>query len=164
MPAARFRFSLQPALDHALSEQEHCQRNLAIALSNVASERAELNRYLNVLEQTRQQIRDEYDKMVIPLQQRLSVSGLTARSRYLESLGDREAADLAAIDRQRARLNAAEHVLADRREDLARQTAEVEALDKLKEKQNAEFQAELLKAEDTERDDQATLQFKRKKA
>jgi len=161
MPQRRFVFVAQPALDRAISEREHCEQNVALMVTRVREEQQRLEECVRDLEKVRQQMRQEHDNLVSAQRRQTATAELMVKHGYIQALRDLERVRDAAVTVQRQNLRQAEEILADRKRDLAQAMAQVDALEKLKESRLKEFNAELAKRDEIEREDAAIVNWTR---
>ncbi len=150
-----FKFGPQPALDKAIAHQKTAEEALVEARKSLEAEKLKLQRLIVQIENTRQQIRLQHDNLVSPQRKISDPRELAQTSRFIDSLRLKEKAQLEAADRQREQIAFAKDRVELRKRELAEAMSQVQALEKLKEKRRLEHEAEIEKADEKRRDDEA---------
>ena len=149
----KFIFGAQPALDKAIAEQKVCENALVAARKELEAEKKALIKLQEELEEIRQRIRALYDNLVSPQRSTSDPRELRRVSDSIEVTKLREKQQLARIDEQKKKIAWAADKVELRKRELAEATAQVQALEKLKENRRLEHATALAKAEESRRDD-----------
>ena len=155
MALRHFKFGPQPALDKAIAQQKSAEEALVDARKALEAERLKLQRLIDQIENTRQQIRQQHDNLASPQRKVSDPRELAQTSRFIDALRLKEKAQLEAADRQREQIAFAKDRVELRKRELAEAMSQVQALEKLKEKRRLEHAAEIEKADEKRRDDEA---------
>ena len=150
-----FKFGPQPALDKAIAHQKTAEEALVEARKALEAEKQKLQRLIVQIETTRQQIRQQHDNLASPQRKVSDPRELAQTSRYIDALRLKEKAQLEAAERQREQIAFAKDRVELRKRELAEAMSQVQALEKLKEKRRLEHEAEIEKADEKRRDDEA---------
>ena len=153
MAKPKFHFGPQPALDKAVARRSECERALVAARDVLAGEKKKLAQIERKIAELRQQIADELDKAVVEMRNPIPAASVEGRRRYVETLRGLEKQQLGAKQEQEEQVRWAVQKLELRKRELAEAMNEVKALEKVKEKAEAEFKAQQRKAEEKKRDD-----------
>lgn len=159
MARKKFQFGAQPALDKALAHQESCEVVLAGALRAVKTEAQKLARIQEGIEQTRQQIGGEHDKLAGAVESGTMNANVTQWHRYIESLETRLRQQREAAGVQEQQVRWARQQVVVRREELNEAVGAALALAKYKERLQSEHQRALRKAEQREQDDDTAMRY-----
>ncbi|HEY7115705.1 MAG TPA: hypothetical protein VH475_03910 [Tepidisphaeraceae bacterium] len=155
MLSRKFQFRIQPALDKAIAKQKACEDALVQARKSLEAEQQKLQRLIDELENIRQQIRAGHDNLVSPGRSTSDPKELFRASQFLTVLKHKEDAQKLRIEAQRKEVAWANEKLELRKKELNEATAQVRALEKLKEKRKKEHELAVQKAEESRRDDDA---------
>jgi len=155
MPQRKFVFGPQPALDKAISTQEAAEQAVVEARKVLQAEQQRLQKMLDQIEHTRQQIREAHANLVSPERNVSEAMDLRHRNDHLDGLRQREKDQIAAADRQRQQVAWAEDRLELRKKEMAEAMAAVQALERLKENRRKEHESALEKRDESQRDDDA---------
>ena len=157
MASKKFIFRAQPALDKAVAEQKKCEEAVVAARRELEAQQQALQRLKDELVRIRQQIKIEHDNLVSPAR-----TGVVSDPRELGRRGNaveaeklKEQRQLVKIKEQEERVAWAADKVDLRKRELNEAVAHVQALEKLKENRRKEHMAELAKAEEQKRDDDA---------
>ena len=160
MSVEKFQFGPQPALDKARADQEKCEQALGQALKLLAAEKEKLRQIEAQIQQTRQQIAAETDKLFEETRRGVSGQALVARDAYARALRQREAKQQAERDEQQQQVRFAGQKVALRRQELAEVQARVSALEKVRARMLAEHGKSVAKREERKQDDVTSLYHK----
>ncbi len=151
----KFIFGAQPALDKAIAEQKVCEEALIAARKELEAEKKALIRLEEELAQIRQRIKALYDNLVSPQRSTSDPRELRRVSESIEATKVQEKRQHETIADQKKKIAWAADKVALRQRELAEATAQVQALEKLKENRRIEHAAALAKSEESKRDDDA---------
>ena len=155
MSSRKFKFGPQPALDKAIANQRNCEEALRQANIALSQEKEKLRLALAEIDQAVQRVKAAHENIVSPKRKFSAPNELAQSSRNLDLLRAKEVATREAAERQKEQVAFAADKVELRKRELAEAMAEVQALEKLKEKRRLEHQAAMLKAEEAKRDDEA---------
>ena len=153
MATSKFKFGPQPALDQAIVARQSCEEALVHARRMLEADELKLQKLIAVVEKTRQQIRAEHDKLVSRQGQTSDPRELSQNGRFLDALRVKEQAQQGAVDKQREQVAFARDRVELRKRELTEAVAQVQALEKLKEKRRREHDVFVEKADEKRRDD-----------
>ena len=155
MSSRKFKFGPQPALDKAIANQRNCEEALRQANIALAQEKEKLRQALAEIDRAVQRVKSAHENIVSPMRKFSAPNELAQSNRNLDLLRAKEVATREAAEKQKECVAFATDKVELRKRELAEAMAEVQALEKLKEKRRLEHQAVMLKAEEARRDDEA---------
>jgi len=155
MSSRKFKFGPQPALDKAIANQRNCEEALRQANIALAQEKEKLRLALAEIDRAVQRVKAAHENIVSPTRKFSAPNELAQSNRNLDLLRAKEVATREAAERQKECVAFAADKVELRKRELAEAMAEVQALEKLKEKRRLEHQAAMLKSEEAKRDDEA---------
>jgi flagellar protein FliJ len=144
----RFHFTLEPALRHRQRQKEQAQIELAAQQRRLEQEVAEAGARRLALDR-------HEERRAAMLSEAVDISLLNDAERYARVLGRRLAEQEVRVREATAAVEACRSVLQERR-------TECEALERLRERRQAEYRVEQLRAEQQSLDESSVLRWRRR--
>ncbi len=134
MGKKKFKFQLQPALDKAVAEQEKAEAALRDARRQHQEAEAKLTSLQATLDQTRQQIRQEHDRLVQPAAGPQSGLELMQRDEFIKALGIKSENQRQAVEQQRTEVVWCQQRVDRSQENVKQAMMQVRAMERLRDK------------------------------
>jgi hypothetical protein len=164
MASRKFQFRIQPALDKAIAQQKKCEEAVVWARKALEAERQKLQALKKRLEEITQQLLTGHDNLVSPARSTSDPRDLIRASQALGVLKRMQEAQKLLIEQQQQAVIWAEEKLELRKKELAEAMANVQALERLKEKRKKEHEVAVQKHEESRRDDDAIQLWNRQQS
>jgi len=156
-----FKFSLQPALDAAVSEQTQWERTVSDTRAEMTAEQGRLAELAKKSEEISQQILRTSDNLAKVESSPSDFERLAAAAAGLKVLRNRQIRHRESILRQASVLREGHLKLNLQNDNLKQVWSKVKALEKLREKQQQAFDADVERAEQDDIDEAAIQRFQR---